>query len=333
MTGQGIQSPEVVRFLTLFQQVKTACDDTPERIKDLVETEAAVARLCSEFWVAAQTLRESEVKSATAFATGVGQTFVLAWRDYECRYLRTLFLALMGSGEEVFTSAEDHSYIIGDRGPWMVAQAMGALRAFDIRLLQSILDKNRTALNEVLSAFFEEFIHEGEQGSPRTADDILESLKFFLEIQGFDVAYTVRRRLLLPFILAPHSVSRTRNERGRISLLRNLQDAQKAFVFGATHAAIGLMRSILEAVLRDHYVRPGTPGLRLEELIDQANSLPPSVNPRQLHNFRKMANSVLHLGAGPAIGMTDYTDEQIEGNIVRYFALLRLLIENVEAES
>ena len=40
-------------------------------------------------------------------------------------------------------------------------------------------------------------------------------------------------------------------------MLKNLQEAHDAFVFGATYAALALMRSIMEAVLRDHYRADG----------------------------------------------------------------------------
>ena len=40
-------------------------------------------------------------------------------------------------------------------------------------------------------------------------------------------------------------------------MLTNLQQAHDAFVYGAHYAALALMRSIMEAVLRDHYGAEG----------------------------------------------------------------------------
>jgi hypothetical protein len=78
-----------------------------------------------------------------------------------------------------------------------------------------------------------------------------------------------------------------------MSVLKNLQQAHDAFIFGAPFATLALMRSIMEAVLRDHY---GAQGDDLRERINNARAhLPSQANVLRLHQLRKLANTVLHL--------------------------------------
>jgi uncharacterized protein DUF4145 len=51
---------------------------------------------------------------------------------------------------------------------------------------------------------------------------------------------------------------------------------------------LALMRSILEAVLRDHY---GAEGEDLSERINQARQLPSGASVAALHRLRKLANA------------------------------------------
>jgi hypothetical protein len=81
----------------------------------------------------------------------------------------------------------------------------------------------------------------------------------------FDLKGIFRRRQLVPFVLIPRHVSEGHAPDEKLSLLTHLQQAHEAFMFGVPFAAIALMRSILELVLKKHY---GSHGTNLE-LLDQ----------------------------------------------------------------
>jgi hypothetical protein len=111
-------------------------------------------------------------------------------------------------------------------------------------------------------------------------------------------------------------------------MLNNLQQAHDAFVYGATYAALALMRSITEAVLRDHYLADGSD---LKERIRNAQSrLPPGASAAALHRLRKLTNAILHLDPAKNEGLSRMDDVRLEKEIVSLLFVLRALIEGVK---
>jgi hypothetical protein len=85
------------------------------------------------------------------------------------------------------------------------------------------------------------------------------------------------------------------------------------------------MRSIMEAVLRDHY---GAVGADLKEKIDSVDGrLPPGAGPSALHRLRTTANTILHLDRETSRGLQKWTDKQLEIEVVSLLFVLRALIE------
>jgi hypothetical protein len=113
----------------------------------------------------------------------------------------------------------------------------------------------------------------------------------------------------------------------RLSLLTNLKEAHDAFIFGTTSAALILMRSVLEAVLRDHYRAEGKD---LSERINNAVGLPRAANAAALHRLRKIANKIAHLNENNNEFMPDLNKINIEKEIVLLLFVLRHLIENTK---
>ena len=145
---------------------------------------------------------------------------------------------------------------------------------------------------------------------------------------GFDLRGVFRRRALSPFVLVPRGVAAKHGSAEKLSMLANLQQAHDTFVYGATFGALALMRSIMEAVLRDHY---GAEGADLSERIRNARGrLPPRANEAALHRLRKLANAVLHLEPGRDEGLSKMDDERLEKEIVSLLFALRALIEGAK---
>ena len=104
---------------------------------------------------------------------------------------------------------------------------------------------------------------------------------------------SARRRAIIPFVLVPRQVAAKHGSAEKLSLLKNLQQAHDAFAFGATYAALALILSIMEALLRDHY---DAEGKDLNERIRNARGrLPRGANETALHRLRKLGNAILHL--------------------------------------
>jgi len=115
-------------------------------------------------------------------------------------------------------------------------------------------------------------------------------------------------------------------------MLGNLQQAHKAFIYGADHAALALMRSVLEAVLRDHY---GAAGADLNERIQTAERrglLGGHANAAALHRLRKKANGIL-LGGEGGQKYAEQDDTRREKEMISLLLVLRDLIENAPIAS
>jgi hypothetical protein len=110
-------------------------------------------------------------------------------------------------------------------------------------------------------------------------------------------------------------------------MLKNLQQAHDAFVFGTTYAALALMRSIMEAVLRDHYRAEGKD---LSERIYNARRLPTRANAAALHRLRRLANAILHLDPEKDEGLPSLDEVKLEKEIISLLFVLRALIEGVK---
>jgi hypothetical protein len=74
---------------------------------------------------------------------------------------------------------------------------------------------------------------------------------------GFDLAGVFRRRRLVPFVFFPRHIAARHGAPEKTSIYQSLQQAHDAFIFGVPFAALALMRSIMETVLRDHYNAQG----------------------------------------------------------------------------
>ena len=111
-------------------------------------------------------------------------------------------------------------------------------------------------------------------------------------------------------------------------MLKNLQEAHDAFVFGATHAALALMRSIMEAVLRDHYRADGKD--LSERNRNACHRLPPGANEEALHRLRKLANAILHLDREKDEGLLNMDEVRLEKEVVLLRFVLRALIEGAK---
>ena len=146
---------------------------------------------------------------------------------------------------------------------------------------------------------------------------------------GFDLADVFRRRRLVPFVFFPRHIAARHGAPEKTSMYQSLQQAHDAFIFGVPFAALALMRSIMETVLRDHYNAQGSD---LDQRINSVRkALPRGANEAALHRLRKLANSVLHGSADSGEVMTKLEPFQVEKEIVSLLLVLRALIEGAAA--
>ncbi len=251
MSKSGKDSAEVVEFMTLFNRLKYWCDDAPEELADLAATDTSVKDLCNRLYAVAQDLHRVEAFEPATFTAPVAPDFVDAWRDYEQRYELTLF--------EIESRDADTRFIVIPPGffdsdfRWQAAHVVGLKYALNIGAIFLAVNILADEADSVLSR-----LPKGDSDEdPPTVQEGSEAWGLLTEAVGLDVCGVLRRRQLVPFVMIPRHVGNKYGSAERLSMFRNLEQAHCAFVFGATHAALGLMRSIMESVLRDHYRAEG----------------------------------------------------------------------------
>jgi len=114
MSQSPKDSPEVMKFMTLFSRLKQWCDDAPEELEELARTDSSIRDVGVAVVSAASVLKFNERRHRTLFTAPVDPAFVTAWRDYEARYESVLaavwfadfLLDLQGDGPAMPLKAE-----------------------------------------------------------------------------------------------------------------------------------------------------------------------------------------------------------------------------------
>lgn len=319
MMTNGKDSAEVVKFLTLYSRLKDWCDDEPEAIFQLAITDEPFKDLCMQLLFAANRLHASERRQRHLFATPVDPKFLSAWRDFEVRYEHVLaanWSAFALSNERADVSDASESSTSADRR-WEDADLNGRIAA---DLIEKVIGFARVQAFDVEEPIEPDYSISAE-AAVEMAIDYWEGLTDEI---GFDLANVFRRRSLVPFVFFPRHIAARYNAPEKTLLYQSLQQAHDAFIFGVPFAALALMRSIMEAVLRDHYHAQG------QDLSERINSvrknLPAGANAAALHRLRIRANDVLHHSAeGQALAKHDSL--QMEKDIMSQLCVLRDLIE------
>ncbi len=330
MSDAAKDSAEVMTFMTLFAQVKKVCCDQPEALEGLAKSDRDVQDLCMSLRSAMDTLDAAEDSQSRTFAAPVGRDFKSAWRDCQDRYLEPLFLIMLAVHAE---SREGKVHVPFEL--WNQMSPDAAFVAANAIASQAFIDLSKSML--ALRAFKDQ-IHNGwehwQADKPEPLeldiDMALRSWDLLADTVGLDIQTAIRRKRMLPFTLVPQEVQLLESGNARLSLLRLLEDAQRAFVFGSTLSAVGLMRSTLESVLRDHY-NPWDS--KLVDLIDNATGLPAHIHPARLHTLRRMANAILHPSPSTGAGLVDLREEKLEKEMISLFRILRDLIEGIPEAS
>jgi hypothetical protein len=317
MTNLGKDSKEVTRFMALFSRLKNWSDDDPRCLADLASRDSGVAGLCAELHLSVHFMKVNERRVKALIAVPVDPDFIAAWRDYEDRYAEAVLDAwfadlgvdidlnepsLVPKAEMLWKTANDEA-----------AQQAGGI-ADAIEFAQFNIDQNDRWLDQ---PDFKEGIEEGI-----TAWERLE------RETGFDLQGIFRRRALVPFVLVPRKVASRHGSAEKLSMLKNLEQAHDAFVYGAFGASLALMRSVIEVILRDHY---RSEGKNLNERIRNTRGrLPAGANEAALHRLRKLANATLHLDHEGDEGLPNVDELGMEKELVSFLRVVRALIEAVK---
>jgi len=316
MVKGGKDSTEVIKFMALFTRLKEWCDDRPDKLSEFAQNDSSIKELCIDLFSHAHfSIKMNERRHRALFAAPVDPGFLAAWREYEERYEDVMSGIWLGG---MFSDIE-------------AAEAPKIPKA-DLKWDNADFEAQEQAegIDEAIN--FANFnVEQDDRWNPSQGDFILrvqEGVAAWDRLKqdtGFDLRGIFRRRALIPFVLIPRHVAAKHGSAERLSLLESLKQAHDAFVYGATYAALALMRSIMEAVLRDHY---GAQGKDLCEYISDVRCrLPRGASEAALHRLRKLANAILHFDREKDEGLPKLDEVHLEKEIVSLLFVLRALIE------
>lgn len=295
------------RFLAAFGELKAAVGDDPAELEATWEGDVRVQALCDEIAQLVRGFEAVEDWSRFAFTNNVSAAGALARRDYDDhwrkivsrvanRALDAIFLELFPDfvHDETASVVESPNDPLGDEiAEWMDTakdEAGQIEQVFDYAFQRQEVD---------------------DCGDFNWVHPSLEAWER-LKNSGLDVAGSLWRRRALPHVLIPSHVAKHYGAT-RASLHRRLDQAGRAFVYGAPLAALALQRAVLEEVLKKHW--------GAEEGLKDAKLPEPSwdIRASRLH---RLGNEALH--RDPEKLKPDEQDRAIINN----FLLLRLLIEH-----
>lgn len=282
--------PETIRyFLTLFADLSKCCDNAPEKLFELCNSQPAVADLCSKINETAAKIRDAQSASTKSFSFPPDSTFRSKWREYINFYETAVWsICLKNSKDGQFVPTPLQA--VSRSLDWTYADIVA--RDYSLQLTGLILATqiHPKATSELLKRVLPEDINPVETTTEVNPAIAWEAL---IELVGLAPVPALRRRQLIPHLLLPQKWAI--ESATKMNLLRNLEDAQRSFIFGSALAALVLMRSTMESALRDCY---GSGGKDLEQRIDNAtDQLPEGVSTIALQRLRKLANKIVHLNS------------------------------------
>lgn len=308
MSRGNKDSHEVAKFMATFARLKNWINDEPGQLLKLASQEPLLQELCHELLITTMLLGMSERQSRVQLATPVDPKFLSARREYQDCYESVVARAAM----KLFDFGTQNQLDNSD-SQWNDADNDARERAAAIEKvfehINSAIDDDQNLDNDSIYELTEGIVSWGALKS---------------EV-GVDLRGVFRRRELIPFVLVPRNVAQKYGESETPSMLTNLRQAHDAFVIGAPYAALALMRSTLEVVLRDHYHAEGD---NLAARIQHAHDrLPMGVNLAALNRLRELANAVLHLDGRKARAFKRLNEKELEKQIASLLLVLRNLIE------
>jgi hypothetical protein len=218
---------------------------------------------------AAGNLQRNERGNRELFTSPVDPKFVTVWREFERRFGHALLVVRSNAVEAgewnlVFSfdwyeqPVNPEALSKDGKAAWTKFREAQAVLGVEYdrvaELMRSGDENTRRALAELTQEFRKEFFGDDPRKLVEWAISHWKKLK---DEVGFDLRGVFRRRALVPFILFPRHVAARHGQTEMLSIYQNLRQAHEAFVFGTPFAALSLMRSIMEIVLRDHYGADG----------------------------------------------------------------------------
>ena len=304
------EGAEGERFLAAFNALKASVADDPKKLEDGWQDSDPLQLLCDELAGLVRRFELAEEWSPLAFTAPVSIAGARERRDYEQRWQHAV--SFVANRDFRASIAE----MLKDLGLDEDADVFDASTAHDqlgVQIAEWKDDAHEWATH--IERPFDEADYRYQMDQSGDWDWSIESAEAWrrLKICGLDAEGALWRRRALPHVLVPAHVAQHYGSEVK-SLYRRLDQAGKAFIFGAPLAALALQRAVIEEVLSKHW-GAGKGWVRDANLPHLAWEL-------RAERLKRLANDALH--GDPE----KLSADKLDRSIIENFVLLRLLIEN-----
>jgi len=311
MAGPKLRLSE--EFLVLFNSLREATKYDPNKLKRFYDQSETIRNAANQiFWFVFNTKLDRLAEHGQRFHKGLPKRFSADYEDYRKHWKNVISEVVLPIGD--IGGRPDHDKLPDTERPDFT---------FD-----DSFDPRRHNAGQVIDIGWG---HLADEVDDELKDEELRNLcsvaiqgsDYIREIIGLDLVAVSDRWRRIPVTYVPDHVSTAGGDQAG-SLFALLDDAMRAYVCGAPHAAIAMCRAVLERLLAAHYGRGDIVSDKLDNLIDLCAQRYTWVAKKKqsLHGIRRLANKSLHSPTDISI-----LGKENEGILLAAFADLKFLIE------
>jgi hypothetical protein len=181
-------------------------------------------------------------------------------------------------------------------------------------------------VDELIRWTEEQLEHRQDENYDAFAMPRLEAYRY-LRRHGLDLSGAASRIRNLPVVAVPQHVSDRYSDSAIGSLFLLVDEAVRAYVFGAPYAAIAMCRAILELILREHYLIDRLSG-GAGDPVREAERHFPWLKKENLAAKRQLAHDILH-----SLREEPSERAEVERAAINFIKTIRILIERAPNHS
>ena len=294
----------IINFLHTFSALKAKMKDNPRRLAWMSSQSSEVALLVMDLYIAHSRMNDLFETSPSKGIDRVPQGFNHLWHDFKENWATNIEKVVQNWLNKIVENLKEHSEGSSEAGdPELDRPNFDPLTENPADIIA-----NMFWLSETIADSWDDEVGDDQRKAVQAWD-------WFRDTVGLDLSMVATRwRSVQPIFIPPH-VADAYAASEAISLYALLDQAVKAYVYGASGAAIAMCRALTELILKKQYGCDRSK-LNLEQIVILAEERYAWMKDLDLHAKRTCANAVLHRNRRA-------TDDEV----VNWLKTLKTLIE------
>lgn len=322
-------------FVYLFNKLKNAAKNDPQKLEVFYKQNSRMKKAADDlfFFVSFGDFERRVFHGGSKYIPQSPEGFSREWKEYKEIWSGSLFDCIFEIDLDELISVSADKTTNGNSTAQREIELESPDPDFDDEFNPLLHDGGKAFdmafwitqnYAEEVGTEFEDTIHKASRIG-------LDAYDYLQNTIGFDASDVFRRWRQIPIVFMPAHVSNKHGLTERGSIYELIEDAVRAYVFGAPAAAIAMCRAVLEMILKEHYdidyqYRDKKTGeIRdkgLSRLIVLADERYNFIQGNRLRRLSDKANKIMHKYA--STNKLTVTDEKI---ILDFFKTNKFLLE------